>query len=698
MANALLSTFIILTILSSSLSAQTNVFYSPSATDFINPERGFYRYTETRSGNYSPLNQADLADYRNPYTPFGANYSVVSSIAFRYFFLEDFKNGPISSDYLNAVNDDFATARAAGIKLIPRFAYTDEVNGNGCDEFICPPYGDAPKSIILAHINQLAPILTANKDVMVALQLGLIGTWGEGYYTDYFGDASPQGNGKWLDQNWIDRNEILSTVLSAIPVDRMVQIRYPQWKQRYLGGVNAPTSFGAISESDAYSQTDAARIGFHNDCLLASAADFGTYFDYGNNASNVQFDTTNLKPYLATDSRYVLVGGETCSDGFNPQNNCSGTNSQAYGDSELRRMHYSYLNADYNNEVNNDWQNGGCMDNIKRSLGYRFELQQGTFPDQAQAGNELSINLAVRNIGYAAPFNPRSVELILREATSGEIWRADIDEKPRRWWPGATVSLNLTACLPESMPMGDYDILLNLPDPEPSLYGRADYSIRLANELPGGADVWEPTTGFNNLGHSLTLNSGGISCSAASAFVADNQILPVVYRYFTADAGEKKINLRWGLSEEENLSHFILERRSNSSNFAPISQVPALTGGIHAYAFTDNDVQPGLFYHYRLRSVDYDRAYQYSSIVTESLSGTVIAPTLFPNPTTGELKAAWPSSTPTSVKIRVYDVFGRLQFRSFDAEHISLTGLPKGVYLVVITGDGIRKESRIVLQ
>jgi hypothetical protein len=41
-------------------------------------------------------------------------------------------------------------------------------------------------------------------------------------------------------------------------------------------------------------------------------------------------------------------------------------------------------------------------------------------------------------------------------------------------------------------------VLLALPDPKPNLYDRPEYAIQLANK-----NVWEVTTGFNNLGHKL---------------------------------------------------------------------------------------------------------------------------------------------------------------------------------------------------
>jgi hypothetical protein len=42
-------------------------------------------------------------------------------------------------------------------------------------------------------------------------------------------------------------------------------------KQRYVYGVNALTSLQPLTDAEAFTGTDQARIGFHNDCFLSSA-------------------------------------------------------------------------------------------------------------------------------------------------------------------------------------------------------------------------------------------------------------------------------------------------------------------------------------------------------------------------------------------------------------------------------------------
>jgi hypothetical protein len=55
--------------------------------------------------------------------------------------------------------------------------------------------------------------------------------------------------------------------------------------------------------------------------------------------------------------------------------------------------------------------------------------------------------------------------------------------------------------LPSNLPLGTYDLLLNLPDPTTNLRNRVAYSVRLANQ-----SVWEVSTGYNSLLHSIRVN------------------------------------------------------------------------------------------------------------------------------------------------------------------------------------------------
>lgn len=125
------------------------------------------------------------------------------------------------------------------------------------------------------------------------------------------------------------------------------------------------------------------------------------------------------------------------------------------------------------------------------------------------------MRIRLRNDGWAAPFNPRPVELVLRHTTTGQTYPFDLPVDPRYWLADgdATHVINHDVLTPSDLPSGGYEMLLNLPDPAPLLYGISAYSIRFAN-----AGVWEDITGFNNLLHTVTV----VSTNRAPFLTTDN--------------------------------------------------------------------------------------------------------------------------------------------------------------------------------
>lgn len=482
--------------------SEATITYVESADDFPNPERGFYRYTETRTSNFTVLSANTLAGYRQLNSIQNANYRVYSTLVFRYYVLDDVKTAAIPPSILANIDADMAAARTAGVKLIPRFVYSISAQAGDCPEgFICPPYGDTSKEHILQHIADLKPVLQVNADVIACVQLGFVGLWGEQYYTDFLGDPSSNGGqGKLTDTNWEDRAEIIAALLDAVPESRMVQVRYPQQKQRYIYGVNAAITAQPLTEAEAFSESEKARIGFHNDCFLSGPSDTGTYEDYGNSSSNRRGGAAvidALKYYKKADSKYVVVGGETCNNTFTPDNECepAGRAQAAFAE-----MHYSYINAHYNNQLNNKWQTSGCMDNIKKNLGYRLVLQNATFPDAINAGANMAFTINLINKGYASPYNSRPVQLLLRKIGSADVVVLPINTDVRKWYSGP-ISLETSVAIPSNLAKGEYELLMNLPDAYESIANRPEYSIRLANN-----DVWEEATGYNKLHHKITVN------------------------------------------------------------------------------------------------------------------------------------------------------------------------------------------------
>lgn len=472
--------------------------YTTSTLEFANPERGFYIQADSYASAPSAV-PASLASYRiNGKNSPGNTYNAKISLLLRLFYLDTFVAAPISTNFLNSMQADFDSIRAQGCKAIVRFAYNQDQTS---------PFNEPTKAQMLAHIAQLKPVLKQNADVIAVLQHGFIGAWGEGYYTDIFYTA-----GAATTQNWLARAEVINALLDALPVERMIQLRVPQHKQKFVHGSTATSAAAGLSATEAFSGSAAARLGFHNDCYLADVTDFGTFANYDAGGGTFPQDITNFRNYLAQETRYTPMGGETCA--INPPtDDCAAAGGGA--DTDMAFAHYSFLNQGYNASVNDGWASQGCIEAIKRRLGYRLELSKGRFRTEAQPGQVIPLALTFTNTGYAAMYNPRGLELIMRHTVSGQKYFAALsrDTDARRWLPGSNYILNAQLSLPTNLPSGSYDLLLNLPDPAPTLYATPAYSVRLANSNALSSagtllgDVWEAATGYHKLNQTLTINS-----------------------------------------------------------------------------------------------------------------------------------------------------------------------------------------------
>ena len=512
-----ISALFVLLLGASAFSDPAVVTYTPTDAIFPNPERGFLHAERTHSWGYTPLDLAALQGYRQDGVSLIKRVFYLDNFVPNYYNLPpwpwpegydflatnpgypayDENNGvavPISAIYIANMEADFSTLRAAGLKAVVRFAYTNKR--------FEPPFEDADLEEVLAHLDQLQPILQANSDVIALVEAGFIGNWGEWFYTDHFIEeprdlsGSPFAPESITADDYANRGAVVSKILEVLP-DHMVQLRTPFYKYQIYDSpdpYNAPRSLPTpLDVGNAHGGSDLARTGHHNDCFLGNDTDAGTYGFWVSVADD--------KDYLEAESNYVPVGGEVCNPGGGGPTRFDCTNTLA----ELQQFHWSYLNVETGaegSEVYAGWGTGGCLDQIKQKLGYRFTLVEGTYADVVEPGATFAISIQLRNDGWAAPYNPRPVELVLRHTVTGDVHTVALDEDPRFWMPGDTQTLDHT--IQADVPAGAYDLLLHLPDRDPSLADRPEYAVRFANE-----GVWEEGTGYNDLGHALQVSPEG---------------------------------------------------------------------------------------------------------------------------------------------------------------------------------------------
>jgi len=427
------------------VSTDVIVTYFPSNSVITNPERGFYHQVTA----FSEGEGASLAYLKNLKDQ---NISLVLSL----YYLEKFKNRPLSQKQLDLIESDFEKLRVAGVKCILRFAYTNTMEGENAN--------DAPIEIVEKHIDQLQPLLQENKDVIAFVQAGFIGAWGEWH--------SSTNNLTTVE----NKTRIINKLLDALPLDLMLQLRTPLAKQDVF------KTSEPVDASIAFTDEKRARVGHHNDCFLASPTDYGTY-------SDVEVE----KEYIHNESLFVPTGGETCPPSGIPMADCLKAKS------EMEYLRWTYLNVDYYKPVINNWNSQGCYNEFKKRLGYRIELVQGSFPKEVKVNSSFLLSLKLSNTGFAPVYKNKVSNLILKNKMTGETLEFNLNVDIRECRPTGFFEINEQINL-EGIDEGTYSLYLKISDDSEKLKNRPEYCIQFANK-----DIWDSETGLNNLQFDLVI-------------------------------------------------------------------------------------------------------------------------------------------------------------------------------------------------
>lgn len=427
------------------------VTYVPTDELFANPERGFYSGTSFESENGTAVAASVLK----------ANRTLGRSLYMLECWLKPFFDSDISDAYLELIRKSLNAYRGTGVKCILRFGYSDNIRDLSHPEKDAP--FDTSEEQVLRHIAQLKPILQEYSDVIYVMQAGFIGCWGEWYYTTNF-TSNPS-----TQEEYLSRRHVADALLDALPTDKQIELRTPGAKMGMYGYSLADT----ITRAEAHMPTTKARLAGHNDCFLASSNDQGT------------FHTPSEREYWNAESKYVIMGGETCA----LSNNCMCDNAIKV----LEAQHFSYLNASYDPKVINYWSKNECLAEMRMRMGFRLVLTNAYFTKKPAAGSPMRVALHIDNVGFASIQNARDAELVLTDKSGDPVATWPLESDPRYWMPGCTNVVDQNIDLPSGL-SGTYTLWLNLPDPSHYYHDNPLYSIRLANE-----DVWDDETGYNKL-------------------------------------------------------------------------------------------------------------------------------------------------------------------------------------------------------
>ena len=409
--------------------------FTSSTANLPNPERGFYVWASSDFGASIDTGALDTA------------YANGTRIAYTPIDLSAFRSTAISTPFLKALSARFVTLRQRGFKAVVRFVYDYSAGGN-----------DAPATQIASHLQQLAPIITANADAIAFFQAGFIGAWGEWHSSKHSNSYGYMTNAG-VTQAQADANRLIlrDALFAAVPPSIPLGFRYPGDLIKWF-----PTA------------TQQSRAGLHNDCWLAGPTDTGTY------------DSAAERTYIATLSTHAAFGGETCDADTPPRTSCTDVRTEG------ARYHLAYLNREYFAGFFTAWTNGGCLDEVSRQMGYRLQLDQVRHPERVTRGASLRVFVDLRNTGWAKLFSPCPLVITLQRGN--ELVTAAsttlLNTLGAQATSSSTIAIDLA--IPANATPGTYSVSLSAPDTFTTTATDARFSIRFANADPG-AQQWNAT-------------------------------------------------------------------------------------------------------------------------------------------------------------------------------------------------------------
>lgn len=198
---------------------------------------------------------------------------------------------------------------------------------------------------------------------------------------------------------------------------------------------------------------------------------------------------------------------------------------------------------------------------------------------------------------------------------------------------------------------------------------------------------------------------------------AANSVLPVRLGSFNvSDQNGSDALANWTSLQEQNVSHYVLERSSSqNAGWSAAGQVKAKgnTNSATHYSFLDEDVYKGgannIFF-YRLKTVDLDGKYSYSDVRTVRFNANAKGISLYPNPVRdGFTLSIADANTAANLKYRLNlvnrlgQVVSAREINSNMARNyyydVKTSGVTNGEYMLQIILDGqILDTKKIIIQ
>ncbi|HEX8675886.1 MAG TPA: ELWxxDGT repeat protein, partial [Segetibacter sp.] len=241
--------------------------------------------------------------------------------------------------------------------------------------------------------------------------------------------------------------------------------------------------------------------------------------------------------------------------------------------------------------------------------------------------------------------------------------------------------------------------------------GSADGTVLVQDINPGtGSSNFDFDFVFNNHLY-ITADDGDNEGNTPDLYIIDESVtLPVTLFNFAATVQQSKaVKLDWSTTNEINSSHFAIERSADGIHFSNIDKVNAAgnSGLQRRYGYVDpqpSHLNNPILY-YRLKMVDKDGSYKYSSVLAVRFKESSFRFTFSPNPVQNQLSVVVAAGGSKSIALRITDASGKQVYQqtlsssqSIAQQNINVAGWQKGIYVIQLITNNSTKTAWFVKQ
>jgi len=186
------------------------------------------------------------------------------------------------------------------------------------------------------------------------------------------------------------------------------------------------------------------------------------------------------------------------------------------------------------------------------------------------------------------------------------------------------------------------------------------------------------------------------------SYVNACSLMPVELIAYNVEKVNNGHLIKWVMASQINVDHFLIEVSKNGGNFEVLDSIggEGTTSQTKSYQFLNQNLIPGI-YQYKLSTVSKD-GIKWEVGTVELIN---YATNLHPNPTHSKLNFHFHQASLTNVKLRVFDLSGRILPIDESQIEINLYGfsidvttLSEGIYFVRIRTDELESIEKFVVE